>query len=664
MAKLTTEEFIAKAKAVHGDRYDYSKVKYVDSKAKICIICKEHGEFWQQPSNHLRGIRCPQCGFEVRRAKRTLPAEDFFISAKTIHGDKYDYSKVKYVNKRTKVCIVCPEHGDFWQSPQKHLAGQGCEKCFRESLHKRYALGKERFIEKANAVHKGLYDYSDIEYVNSKSYVKIICPLHGPFMQIPSSHLKGHGCPKCADIENGKRKRKWTYETCRDEAKKYKTKVEFQQGSSGAFKYAYNNGIIKDFDWFEELKKPNGYWTKERCEEESRKYQTKKEFLKGCSAAHHAAVVNGWLDDYDWLIDKRIDIIKDKIDCVYVYVFEDTKTAYVGRTLIRRQKKRDKEHIFNLEADNVARYAKEHHVSVPPMTILETNLTLEEGLDREDYWRRWYEQQGYTMLNRLATGIGKGSLGGISHGKWNRKSCYKEAKKYNSACEFGKANGSAYDAARRNGWIKDYTWFDVLWEKKWDKETCYNEAKKYKTRNEFQKGSSSAYKKAWERGWLKEYTWLHYRQTKPAGYWDNYDNCFYEAKKYKNRRRFQRGSMAAYMKARKHGWLDDYTWFDEKQKHNYWNKETCFEEAKKYQSRSEFGRHSVRAYELALANGWLDDYTWFKSLTNFWTYEACKAEASKYKKRSHFKSGCIGAYTKSRINGWLDEFFPQSNKYK
>ena len=255
-------------------------------------------------------------------------------------------------------------------------------------------------------------------------------------MQIPSSHLKGHGCPKCADIENGKRKRKWTYETCRDEAKKYKTKVEFQQGSSGAFKYAYNNGIIKDFDWFEELKKPNGYWTKERCEEESRKYQTKKEFLKGCSAAHHAAVVNGWLDDYDWLIDKRIDIIKDKIDCVYVYVFEDTKTAYVGRTLIRRQKKRDKEHIFNLEADNVARYAKEHHVSVPPMTILETNLTLEEGLDREDYWRRWYEQQGYTMLNRLATGIGKGSLGAIGQGKWNRKSCYEEAKKYKSATEF------------------------------------------------------------------------------------------------------------------------------------------------------------------------------------------------------------------------------------
>ena len=657
-SKLTTKEFIAKAKAVHGDRYDYSKVRYVDSKTKVCIICKEHGEFWQQASNHLRGIRCPQCGTEARIAKRTLPAEDFFISAKAVHGDKYDYSRVKYINKKTKVCIVCPVHGEFWQSPQKHLSGQGCEKCFRESLAKRYSLGKEKFIEKANAVHNGLYDYSEVEYVNSLTPVKIICPVHGAFMQNPHNHLAGHGCPKCADVEKGKRRRKWTFDTCYKEARNYKTKAEFRRGSYGAYIYASKKGYLSKFDWFEEIKKPSGYWTRERCEKESRKYKSKKEFVKGCSSAHHAAVVNGWLDDFTWLVDQRVDIIKDKIDSVYVYIFEDTKTAYVGRTLIRRQKKRDKEHIFNLEADNVARYAKKHHVPVPPMTILETNLTLEEGLDREDYWRRWYEDHGYTMLNRLATGIGKGSLGAISHGKWNRKACYEEAKKYKSATEFLKANGSAYDAARRNGWIKDYRWFDVLWEPKWDKESCFEEAKKYKTRGEFQKGSVGAYNKAIGKGWIEEYTWLRSRQSKPAGYWNNYEHCFEEAKKYKNRRAFLKGCSGAYTKALKNGWLDDYIWFKEKQKHNYWNKVTCYEEAKKYQNRSEFGKHEVRAYELALANGWIDDYTWFKPLTNFWTYEACKAEAAKYEKRSHFKAGSKGAYTKSRINGWLDEFFP------
>ncbi len=657
MGKLTTDEFIKRAREVHGDRYDYSKVRYVDSKTKVCIICKDHGEFLQQPSNHLRGIRCPWCGIEATRVKRTNSVDEFLKSAKAIHGDKYDYSKVVYVNKRTKICIVCPEHGDFWQSPGKHLSGQGCKKCHHVFLAKQFSFGKEVFVEKAKAIHNGFYDYSAVNYINSHTHVQIICPIHGAFLQEPASHLRGHGCPICANNYTANKNRKWTSESCYEEAKKYKTKVEFQKGNASAYGYAWKNGLLDTFDWFEEIKKPNGYWTKERCEEEARRYHTKGEFLKGCGAAHSAAVKNGWLDDFDWLIDQRIDIIKDKIDCVYVYIFEDTKAAYVGRTLMRRQKKRDREHLFNLDNDNVARYAKKHKVPVPPMKILESNLTLEEGLDREDYWRKWYGQQGYTMLNRLATGIGKGSLGGISHGKWNRKTCYIEAKKYKSASEFGKANGSAYDAARRNGWIKDYSWFDVLWEPKWDKESCYKEAKRYKTRTEFQKRSAAAYNKALRKGWIDEYDWMPARQQKPAGYWNNYVHCYEEAKKYKNRRRFQKGCVSGYNHALKNGWLDDFIWFDEKQKHNYWNRETCYEEAKKYHSRSEFGKNSIGAYNVALANGWLDDYIWFKPLTGYWTYEACKAEASKYKKRSHFKTGAPGAYTKSRIKGWLDDFF-------
>ena len=555
---MTTEDFIKKAKDVHGDRYDYSKVEYVDSKTKVCIICKNHGEFLQQASNHLRGIGCPLCGIEKRKAKRTHSIDVFLNAAKSVHGNKYDYSKVNYVNKRTPVCIICPLHGEFMQSPQKHIAGQGCEKCFRESLAKRYSMGRDVFVEKANAVYNGLYDYREVEYVNLHTQVKIICPIHGAFLQDPACHLRGHGCPKCGIKKRAELMTKWNYQTCYEEAKKYKTKVEFQKGNSGAFRYAWEKGLLNTFDWFEEIKKPNGYWTKERCEEEARKYHTKGEFLKGCGAAHSAAVRNGWLDDFDWLIDQRMDIIKDKIDSVYVYIFEDSKAAYVGRTLIRRQKKRDREHIFNLENDNVARYAKKHHVQVPPMIIIESNLTLEEGLDREDFWRKWYEDHGYTMLNRLATGIGKGSLGGISHGKWNRKTCFEEARKYHSASEFGKANGSAYDAARRNGWIKDYTWFDVLWEPKWNKESCYKEAKKYKTRGAFQKGSGGAYKKALKMGWINEYDWMPSCQHKPRDYWNNFDNCYEEAKKYPNRKGFQKGCQSAYNRALKNGWLDGF----------------------------------------------------------------------------------------------------------
>ena len=587
-----------------------------------------------------------------------LTTEEFIAKAKAVHGDRYDYSKGEYVGTKIKVRIVCKEHGEFLQSPQKHLYGQGCEKCSRESKAKLFSLGKEKFIEKANSVHNGFYDYSEVEYVNSRSYVKILCPLHGPFMQIPSSHLRGHGCPKCADIENGNRKRKWTYDTCCKEARKYRTRTEFQRGSSGAYVYARENGYLSKFDWLDEIKKPNGYWTRERCEEESRRYQSKKEFVKGSPAAHSASVRGGWLDEFTWLIDNRFDIIKDKVDSVYVYIFEETKTAYVGRTLIRRQKKRDKEHIFNIEADNVARYAKKIHVPVPPMKIIETNLTLEEGLDREDYWRKWYEQQGYTMLNRIATGKGKGSLGGISHGKWNRKTCREEALKYKSSSEFEVNSSGAYAAALRNGWLKDYSWFAVL-KREWDKETCLKEAQKYKTRGDFSKGCFGAYNKALKEGWINEFTWLSSRQTKPAGFWGNYKHCYEEAKKYKNRRAFMKGCSSAYTKASKNGWLDDYTWFKEKQKHNYWNKKTCYEEAMKYSSRSEFQRNAKGAYLFAFKEGWLDDYTWFKPLTGFWTYEACKAEAAKYEKRGQFKAGSKGAYAKSRINGWLDDFFPK-----
>lgn len=520
-------------------------------------------------------------------------------------------------------------------------------------------LTTEDFIKRAREIHGDKYDYSKVEYVNNHTKVCVICPKHGEFWQVPSSHLRGHGCPICADVENGKRKRKWTYDTCYKEARKYKTRAEFQRGSSGAYVFARKNGYLSKFDWFEELKKPTGYWTRERCEEESRKYKTKKEFVKGCSAAHSAAVRAGWIDEFTWLINKRFDAKKDKIDSVYVYIFEETKTAYVGRTLIRRQKKRDKEHVFNLEADGVARYAKKIHMPVPPMQILESNLTLEEGQAREDYWRKWYEQQGYTMLNRIATGVGKGSLGAIGQGKWNRRTCHKEAKKYKTLTEFEYGSSGAYAAAQRNDWIKDYSWFVVL-KQNWSKERCYSEAKKYATRGAFCNGCFGAYKKSLKEGWINEYTWLRSRQTRPAGYWDNYEHCYEEAKKYKNRRAFLKGCSGAYAKALKNGWLDDYTWFlDMKKPNGYWNRETCYEEAKKYKSRSEFGNHSARAYEKALKNGWIDDYTWFKQLTNFWTYDACKAEAAKYKRRGQFRIGSKGAYAKSRINGWLDEFFPK-----
>lgn len=195
MKKITTEEFIERAKKIHGDKYDYSKVKYVGSNTKVCIICPKHGEFWQLPSGHLSGSGCKQCVID----NITFTTEKFIEKAKEIHGDIYDYSKVEYVNNHTKVCIICPKHGEFWQLPMVHLRpNKGkCLKCSYETRNAYKKLGKEKFIEKAKKIHGDKYDYSKVEYINAITEVCIICPKHGEFLQVPHYHLRGHGCRKC-----------------------------------------------------------------------------------------------------------------------------------------------------------------------------------------------------------------------------------------------------------------------------------------------------------------------------------------------------------------------------------------------------------------------------------------------------------------------------------
>ena len=197
MIKNKTEEFIEKAKKVHGDKYDYSKVEYINSYTKICIICPKHGEFYQKPNNHLNGYGCKLCGQDNRKQKISLTTEEFIEKAKKVHGDKYDYSKVEYINNHTKVVIICPKHGPFYQEPGAHLNGHGCIKCFSDSCVKNFSLTTEKFIEKAKKVHGDKYDYSKVEYINSETKVCIICPEHGPFWQTPHGHLKGNNCPNC-----------------------------------------------------------------------------------------------------------------------------------------------------------------------------------------------------------------------------------------------------------------------------------------------------------------------------------------------------------------------------------------------------------------------------------------------------------------------------------
>ena len=136
-----TEGFIKEAKMIHGNKYDYSKVIYKNNKTNICIICPKHGEFWQRPDKHLNGQGCSKCATEIIHKKQRLTTKGFIIKSIEIHGEKYDYSKVNYFNSSTKVCIICPIHGEFWQRPTDHLKGCGCWKC-RQSILERKILEK------------------------------------------------------------------------------------------------------------------------------------------------------------------------------------------------------------------------------------------------------------------------------------------------------------------------------------------------------------------------------------------------------------------------------------------------------------------------------------------------------------------------------------------
>ena len=198
MTNLTTEQFIEKAKKIHGDKYDYSKTSYKNNRTKVIIICKKHGEFKQSPDSHLSGCGCKECFKEKLSTIKVSSTEEFIEKAKKIHGDKYDYSQVKYVKSSIPVCIICPEHGEFKQTPNNHLKGQGCQKCYDKNRGNAQRSSKEEFIEKAKKIHGDMYDYSKVEYVNCSTEVCIICPKHGKFFQRPDHHLTSKcGCPKC-----------------------------------------------------------------------------------------------------------------------------------------------------------------------------------------------------------------------------------------------------------------------------------------------------------------------------------------------------------------------------------------------------------------------------------------------------------------------------------
>ena len=263
--QLTTEEFIEKARLIHGDKYDYSLVDHKGCKTKVKIICPKHGVFEQTPADHLNQKQgCFKCGVE----KRFLTKSEFIEKAKLIHGDKYDYSLSVYVDYKTKTKIICPKHGIFYKTPSAHIHGkEGCRACWKDEN----TLNLEKFINGSRLVHGDKYDYSLSDVVNSAVKTKIICPKHGVFEQRPNDHLIGNGCPICREsrgeskigtflkLNKIKYIRQFKFNDCRDKyplpfdfyLPKYNTLIEY----NGIQHYRYTPIFHRNVHGFEQQQK-------------------------------------------------------------------------------------------------------------------------------------------------------------------------------------------------------------------------------------------------------------------------------------------------------------------------------------------------------------------------------------------------------------------------
>lgn len=194
--KLTTEEFIIRAKKVHGERFDYSTTNYINSDTQLAIICPQHGEFHQLPRDHLFTKGCKKCTMG-----EVWDTESFIKKATSTHNGYYTYANTKYTNSDTKVIITCNIHGDFSQTPKAHVSSkQGCPKCGTSRTAKGQQYDTSIFIKKAIEIHGDKYDYSKVNYTNHVTPVTIICSKHGEFLQKPSYHLGGSNCQECAKI--------------------------------------------------------------------------------------------------------------------------------------------------------------------------------------------------------------------------------------------------------------------------------------------------------------------------------------------------------------------------------------------------------------------------------------------------------------------------------
>ena len=457
---MTLEEkknrFIRKAVEKYGNKFDYSKVDYKQCDEKVCIICPEHGEFWQKPILHLSTKHgCPECA--KKESIKISKTEDFIKKAKEVHGNKYDYSKTEYKGCYEKICIICPKHGEFWQTPINHIAKHqkhGCPECGKENCKNIAEYKKDylinNFIKKAKLLHGNKYDYSNINYVNSHTPIKLVCEEHGKFEIEPCKHLQGQECPICQKIIKHNL-------SCEEKTKIFIEKAKLIHGN----KYDYSKTKYVDSNTSvciicpvhgEFYQKPSNHlngvgcnfcynekkeiYNYDYCFEIAKKYKSHMDFRRFDKKVYYKSKSNGWIDDYIWLEDIESN---SRTQTVYAYEFPN-KHVYVGLTFSLH--KRDVQHRYKKNKDSVFKYSEENNVEIPEPKILETNLTRLESKEKEQYWANYYKNNGYVLINKCKCG----SLGGnTKQTEISAEDIILEAKKYKNQEEMYRENRTMYN---------------------------------------------------------------------------------------------------------------------------------------------------------------------------------------------------------------------------
>lgn len=440
----------------------------------------------------------------------------------------------------------------------------------------------------------------------------------------------------------------WNLERCQNEAKKYPTKKAWRAKHKSSHSAATKKGWLKECcSHMLQLRKPQGYWTLEQCKKEANRYNTRGDWEKGNHASYHKAAKMGWINQCSTHMTRQGNRYNRQL-----YVFEHPdKTVYVG--LAYNPNNRYKQHMRKSKL-----LIEGKKKGGQRFKILDEFYLAEIAAVKEEELIQHYKMAGWTMLNKMPGG----ALGG-SIVKWDLEACKNEAKKFTTRGEWSARNHASYSVACKNNWLELCCSHMTQIRKLpgyWTLEQCLDEANKYETKEEWRRKDPASHGAAYTKGWLEQCCANMIQVRKSRGYW-NLERCQEEARKCKIKREWAEKYPSSFDAAVRNEWLDECcTHMIQVQKpKGYWTLERCQEVAKNYKSRKEWRIKHPSSYSTSCQNGWIDKCCGHMIQINkphgYWTLKRCEETAKTFSTRSEWQTNHISSYDAAFRNRWLDQ---------